>query len=476
MTRIDRVRGALRALTLAAATGLAASGAGAGAAVTLPDTPAGTVLEARLQAFASGSAEQLAEYSARHEPTLDIERELEFYRSTGGFDVLKIEHSEPHAITAVIRARDADSIGRIVLTVEAAAPARVASLRLQPTAEVPAEFMPQRLDLASVLEGVSAKASHMAQRQQFSGNLLIARGNRVLLARSWGQARRDTEVANNSATRFRIASAFKMFTAVAILQLVDAGKLDLDGTLDTYLPDYPNRQLAAQVSLRQLLTHAAGTGDIFTPEYLARREQVREHQDYIELFGEREVEFPPGSATRYSNYGFVLLGAIIEKASGRSYHDYLQQEVFTPAGMVATGALPEHRIASELAVGYTLQHGRLQDNQSFLPWRGTAAGGGYSTAGDLLRFVQALQAGQLISAERLAQATQAQNADGWYGFGFLVGGTGKLRWFGHDGGAEGMSASLRVYPELGYVLVGLANVDPPAAEQLIEYFGNRMPL
>ena len=150
--------------------------------------------------------------------------------------------------------------------------------------------------------------------------------------------------------------------------------------------------------------------------------------------------------------------------------------VFVPAGMTATGALPEQRMATQLAVGYAIKDGRVQDNRDSLPWRGTAAGGGYSTAGDLVRFVQALQAGRLLSPQRLAQATHAQNDDGWYGFGFLVGGEAELRWFGHDGGAEGMSASLRVYPELGYVLVGLANVDPPAAERLTEYFGNRMPL
>lgn len=144
--------------------------------------------------------------------------------------------------------------------------------------------------------------------------------------------------------------------------------------------------------------------------------------------------------------------------------------------MTASGALPEQQVAAQLAVGYTNQNGRLQDNRDTLPWRGTAAGGGYSTTGDLLRFVRALQAGKLLSTERLAQATQPQNADGWYGFGFVVGGEGPLRWFGHDGGAEGMSASLRVYPELGYVQVGLANVDPPAAERLTEYFSNRMPL
>lgn len=465
-------RRGLIALVWAAAMGLATSAA----ADVLPDTAAGKVLQARLQAVASGSAEQLEQYRERHEPGLDIARELAFHRETGGFDVLMVEHSEPHAITAMIRARDADTVGRITLAVDAVAPERVASLRMQPSTDVPAEYMPARLELASALAGVQDRAASMAERQQFSGNLLIARGGDTLLAQSWGQAELEAGVANDSETRFRIASMFKMFTAVAVLQLVDAGKLDLDGKLAAYLPDYPNRDLATQVSIRQLLTHTGGTGDIFTPEYFARREQVREHRDYLELFGQRAPEFTPGSASRYSNYGYVLLGAIIEQVSGLSYYDYLDAQVFAPAGMTATGAAPEQQVAAQLAVGYSVQDGRLQDNRNSLPWRGTAGGGGYSTTGDLLRFVQALQAGRLLSAERVAEATRAQNADGWYGFGFLVGGEGRMRWFGHDGGAEGMSGSLRVYPELGYVVVGLANIDPPAAERLTEYFSNRMPL
>jgi D-alanyl-D-alanine carboxypeptidase len=472
MATTDAMRCGLITLAWAVAMSLATPAA----AEDLPDTAAGKVLQARLRAFDSGSTEQLAQYRDRHEPNSDMQRALEFHRQMGGFDVLKVESSEPHAITAVIRARDSDSTGRITLTVEAASPEQVASLRLQPATDVPAEFMPARLDLASVLAGVQQRAVAMAERQQFSGNLLIARGDTTLLARSWGLADHETGLANGSETRFRIASMYKMFTAVAVLQLVDAGKLDLDGKLADYLPDYPDRDLASQVSVRHLLTHSGGTGDIFTPEYFERREQVREHSDYLELFGQRAAQFTPGSATRYSNYGFVLLGAIIEKVSGRSYYEHLQAEVFDPAGMTASGALPEQQAAAQLAVGYTVQDGRAQDNRDTLPWRGTAAGGGYSTTGDLLRFVHALQAGRLLSAERLAQATQSQNADGWYGFGFVVGGEGRLRWFGHDGGAEGMSASLRVYPELGYVLVGLANVDPPAAERLTEYFSNRMPL
>jgi D-alanyl-D-alanine carboxypeptidase len=472
MSRIDAMRRGLFALAWVALMGFAPRAVSEG----LPDTAAGKVLQARLQAFASGSEAQLRQYQSRHEPAMDIERELAFHRDTGGFDVLKVEASEAHAITAVIRARDSDSIGRIMLTVEAASPDQVASVRLQPASDVPAEFMPARLDLASALAGVQSRAAKMVERQQFSGNLLIVRGDETLLSQSWGLADRDAGVAIDDATRFRIASMYKMFTAVAVLQLVEAGKLELDGTVATYLPDYPNRELAAQVTIRQLLTHSAGTGDIFTPEYSARREQVREHRDYIELFGQRATEFTPGSATGYSNYGYVLLGAIIEQVSGRSYHDHVQAEIFAPAGMDASGALPEEQVAAQLAVGYTTVEGQLQHNRDTLPWRGTAAGGGYSTTGDLLRFARALQDGRLLPAARVAEATRAQNADGWYGYGFIVGGEGRLRWFGHDGGAEGMSGSLRVYPELGYVVVGLANVDPPGAERLTEYFSNRMPL
>ncbi|WP_330970507.1 serine hydrolase domain-containing protein, partial [Lysobacter sp. A3-1-A15] len=141
------------------------------------------------------------------------------------------------------------------------------------------------------------------------------------------------------------------------------------------LPDYPNRDLATQVTIRHLLTHSGGTGDIFTPEYSARREQVREHQDYLDLFGQRAPEFTPGSATRYSNYGYILLGAIIEQVSGRSYYDHLQAAVFAPAGMTASGALPEQQAPAQLAVGYMMKDGRLQNNRDSVPWRGTAGGG-----------------------------------------------------------------------------------------------------
>lgn len=472
---MNRLRG-LRACVMAVVMGATTIASPWAAAAELPATAAGKVLGARLEAFGSGSAKRLAQYQESHEPALNIDRELAFYRDTGGFDVLKVETSQEHAITAVVRARDSDSIGRIELKVDPQNPQRVAGLRMFPTTDVPAEFMPARLSLAQALTGVQAKADAMAARDQYAGSVLMARGEQVLLSRSWGKADRDNGLANDADTRFRIASMFKMFTAVAVLQLVESGKLELDGKLADYLPDYPNREFAAQVTIRQLLNHTGGTGDIFTAEFTEKRLQLREHADYLALFGPRAPAFAPGTASEYSNFGYVVLGAVIEKVSGRSYYDVLQEKVFAPAGMTATGALPEVEMGGKLACGYTVDGERLKSNRDFLPWRGTAAGGGYSTTGDLLRFVQALQSGRLLSRATLAQAQQPQNDDGWYGYGFAVGGQGALRWFGHDGGAEGMSGSLRVYPELGYVLISLANVDPPASERLTEYFGNRMPL
>jgi CubicO group peptidase (beta-lactamase class C family) len=159
-----------------------------------------------------------------------------------------------------------------------------------------------------------------------------------------------------------------------------------------------------------------------------------------------------------------------------SYHDAIHKQILLPAAMRDTGTQPEQRVRGQVSVGYTQTENGLIDNRNLLPWRGTAAGGGYSTAGDLLRFGDALLKGRLLSARWLSEATQAQTPSGVYGFGFQLGGSGQARHFGHAGGAEGMNGALRIYPASGEVVVALSNLDPPAAETLVEYYGNRMPI
>jgi D-alanyl-D-alanine carboxypeptidase len=332
-----------------------------------------------------------------------------------------------------------------------------------------------RLPQAQALAALADHAAERARAGEFAGAVLVARHGKVLLQDAWGRADRKAGVANTPATRFRIGSMNKMFTAVATLQLAEAGKLKLDDPIGAHLPDYPNKEVAAKVTVRHLLTHTGGTGDIFGPEFEEHRLQLREHRDYLKLYSRRGLTQEPGARFEYSNYGFVLLGALIEQVTGGSYDDYVGDHVFRRAGMRSTGALPESVVVPDRAVGY-LRSSPGSDwvpNTDTLPWRGTAAGGGYSTVGDLLRFAQALDSGRLISEATLAEATRPHHQQ--YGYGFGVQGQGSLRSYGHGGGAPGMNGELRIFPQLGYVVVSLSNLDPPAASELVEFFTLRMP-
>jgi CubicO group peptidase (beta-lactamase class C family) len=276
-----------------------------------------------------------------------------------------------------------------------------------------------RLSEGEAVAALAARAEKLAHEDEFSGAVLVARDDEVLLADAWGRADREAGIPNTPETKFRIGSMNKMFTAVATLQLVEAGKLALDDPIGKHLRDYPNKQVASKVTVRHLLTQTGGTGDIFGPEFEQNRLKLRNHGDYLKLYGSRRPGFEPGAPFEYSNYGFVLLGALIEAVSGVSYYDYVREHVFRPAGMTATDSLPESEDVPDRAVGYTKRFpgDAWQPTTDMLPWRGTAAGGGYSTVGDLLRFAQALSSGTLISKEMLEEATRAHQQDYGYGFG-----------------------------------------------------------
>jgi D-alanyl-D-alanine carboxypeptidase len=334
------------------------------------------------------------------------------------------------------------------------------------------ELVLHRMSEAEALAALSERADELAAADEFSGAVLVARDGRVLLEDAWGLADREPDFANTLDTKFRIGSMNKMFTAVATLQLVEAGKLALDDPIGKHLPDYPNEDVAAKVTVEDLLTHSGGTGDIFGPEFERNRLNLRQHDDYVDLYGSRPLRFEPGSRFEYSNYGYVLLGAVIEAVTGQSYYDYVRNNVFGPAGMTSTDSLPESEDVPHRAIGYMRSGDAWVANTDTLPWRGTAAGGGYSTVGDLMRFAQALNSGALISKATLTEATRPHQQD--YGYGFDVR-QQPIRSYGHGGGAPGMNGDLRVYPGLGYVVVGLSNLDPPAASNLVDFFGLRMP-
>ena len=443
--------------------------ANAAKAIAPADDPARQALDAWLDAFNANDRARLEAFRDRYQPGFDVDGMLAFHQQTGGFRLLRREPSAPGSAQALVQETDSETVARVTVALRQGQP-----LALDVEAvERPADLQIPRLDQAGAIAALAAKADADAKRDAFSGVLLVARGDDILLQRAWGMADRDAGVPVTMETKFRLGSMNKMFTAVATLQLVGAGKLSLDGSVGQYLPGYPNAEIA-KVTIRQLLTHAGGTGDIFGPDFDKHRMELKTHDDYVRLYGARGPTHPPGKGYEYSNYGFVLLGDIIEHASGQSYYDYVGQHVFAPADMRDTGSLPEDVAVPNRAHAYTRKDGRWVDAADTLPYRGTAAGGGYSTAGDLLKFARALRAGKLLPPGLLGEVTRKQTP--WYGYGFMVGRHLGVSGFGHGGGAEGMNGALEIFPGQDEIMIGLANIDPPEVERLVDYYMARMPV
>jgi D-alanyl-D-alanine carboxypeptidase len=338
-----------------------------------------------------------------------------------------------------------------------------------------------RMTEADALKALAARAGRLVGQDELSGAVLVAKNDRVLFSHAYGLADRKRRTANTVRTRFRIGSMNKMFTAVAILQLVEAGKVRLTAPLGIYLPEYPNRDIATKVTINQLLTHTGGTGDIFGPDFDAHRNELRTLADYVKLYGRRGPEFAPGSRWAYSNYGFILLGVVIEKVTRESYYDYVRAHVYVPAGMTKTGSLPEDQAVAGRSIGYTRSSGPTawMPNTDNLPYRGTSAGGGYSTVEDLARFAHALLSHKLLSPDStkvLITGKVKAGPGARYAYGFEdARDTAGNGWVGHGGGAPGMNGDLKIYPKSGYVVAVLANLDPPAAQRISEYLDPRLP-
>jgi D-alanyl-D-alanine carboxypeptidase len=310
---------------------------------------------------------------------------------------------------------------------------------------------------AAIASAADAYLKSLADRDLFSGTALVARGGEPLFLRSYGMADRDARVANGNGTRYNIGSITKTLTKVALLQLREAGKLDFAKRLRTYLPDYPSK-IADEITLQQLIDHRSGLGDVFGPAFEAKKDELRTLADYQALFVDAPLEFAPGTDERYSNAGYVVLGLVIERVSGQSYDAYVRDHVLVPAGMRDSGFPSKTDATWARATGYTTRTpepgppGPVRSNVALLPGRGSSAGGSYSTAADLLRFTRALP--KLLSPAswrelmRIPPSAPATAQPG-------------IAW---GGGIPGANALVQL--EGPWEVIVLANVDPPAAEEV----------
>jgi CubicO group peptidase (beta-lactamase class C family) len=323
--------------------------------------------------------------------------------------------------------------------------------------------------LAANLESFAAR---LAERDEFSGAVLLARHGRPLVRRGYGLADRKSGRGNTPETPFALASVSKMFTAVAIAKLVERNQLSFDTTLGSLLPAYPSSEARDQVRVHHLLTMSSGIPDLFrVPEFWAGIATIKTSTDFWRYFATSPLQFRPGSQWAYSNSNFLLLGAIIEKQTGRAFTSVVEEQVFRPLGLTNTG----YEVPSvKPAMGYTRSAGASESESAswHAAWQepkpgdgfvaGSPMGGGYSTVDDLAKFADAFMANQLLSREmtdRVLSGYIDAEYGGRDGYGFETRHLNGVRMAGHRGALAGSSNQVEFYPDLGYVLVVLGNTD-----------------
>lgn len=323
------------------------------------------------------------------------------------------------------------------------------------------------LDDAELVHQATAHLEALGNTGQLSGGVLIAKDGRPLLRRVFGFANLADRVPNAPDTRFNVASMGKMFTAVAILQLVEAGRIAVGAKVGEYLPQYPNAQVRDSVTIHQLLTHTSGMGNFWEEHARVAKERYKSIADYLPLFAEQPLEFDPGTAFGYSNSGYMVLGLILEAVSGQNYFDYVQDHVFKLAGMSDSGFFELDRVVPRLATGYSRSNdepGVVVNNLFVNVTKGMPAGGADSTIDDLLRFANALEGSRLLRRETFELMTAGKVAYGGrkYAYGFVEELANGHRIVGHGGGHVGIANELMVFTDLGYTVVILTNGDVDA--------------
>ena len=298
--------------------------------------------------------------------------------------------------------------------------------------------------------------SGLAKENRFSGAVLLARDGRVLLSKGYGMANLELDVPNTPQTRFRLGSITKQFTAAAVMLLQEQGKLSVQDPVCKYVENCPAAW--QPVTIHHLLTHTSGIPNFTSfPDYQKTMALPTTIPETLARFRDKPLEFTPGERYNYSNSGYVLLGHVIEKASGKSYGAFLREHVFAPLGMANTGAEVPGEIVKRRAAGYTVGPKGFANASHLDMTIPHAAGALYSTVEDLYIWDQALYGGKLLTQKSL-DAMLAPVKDG-YGYGLGVGEQFSLARVAHGGGINGFNTFMVRFPEARAVVIILSNIE-----------------
>ena len=455
---------------------LLAGSAGAQAPASPPDTPQGRRIAALIAAFETGTPDAIrtfvtGNFAASAQKQVPLEQRVQrlggMAKEVGPIAFHQMLPSQAPEIKFLARGKKTRDWVEIGMMLEPAPDFGILGLKFEDSQGPGAAAETRKGSDAEVAAAADALLSADHGEGSFSGVVLIAKNGKPFFHKAYGMANRDLAAPNRPDTKFNLGSINKVFTQVAIAQLAEKGKLSLSDTIRKRLPDYPS-PVADKITIQQLLTMTSGLGDFFGERYDATpKSKFRTLADFLPMFVNEPLLFEPGTSKSYSNAGYIVLGLIIEKVSGESYYDYVRQQVFLPAGMKDTDAYMQDAIVPNRAVGYTResedgkpQPGPKRTNVYTLPARSSSAGGGYSTAPDLLAFDAAMRADKLLSPawtgwyfsdKSKAPAADAAPRKHSGGSGFA-------------GGSPGVNGVIETDLDTGYSIVVLSNDDPPSAE------------
>lgn len=478
---VSSILGAVLAFTVAVASSSASDDP---ISRSLPDSVAGEIAEMVIAHINADTPEDIQQWApAILSASVDADARAAILgqlaasaRDSGGVDFVDARTQGPPGMLVVtIKGRRTGQLVALVLLPDPEQPGKLAMADMVPVDDptLYAAWPKAGASQAEIVQLANDALNQLERTTDFSGCLSISDGVNTFFDQCRGLADRTFGREADQQTKFHIGSMNKMFTAVAIGQLVEAGEFGWDTTLAELMPEYPDHT-AANITVWQLLHHTAGLGDFFVPEFFQNRENFVDPGDYLDLIARQPVIFEPGTDWSYSNAGYVLLGRIVENVSGESYFDYIQRYIFTPAGMTSSGFDSQEDITQNLAIGY-FREGAFatswKANWMTLPFKGGPAGGGYSTNGDLLRFAGALRDGRLVRTATLQKMFDegVPVGPGTYaaGFGDRLSNGRHIR--GHAGGAPGMSANLAMVWETGATVAVTSNQgDTPTAMLLSE--------
>lgn len=302
------------------------------------------------------------------------------------------------------------------------------------------------------------------KQDKFSGVALVLKDDNVIFEKVYGMAEKRFNVPNTVDTKFNIGSLNKIITKIAILQLVQKGKLSLDDVVGKHLSDF-REDIAKNVKVRHLISFTSGMGDYFGDKFDASLGKLRRLSDFVPFFIDEPLLSEPGEKWNYSNAGYVVLGLIIEAVSGKDYYEYVKENIYKPAGMMNSHHYEVDSITSQIATGYTrhMPDGTIhptnrRSNVFVIGSRGSSAGGGYSTVKDFQLFDRAIAEGKLLNSKFSKMVFKPLDVDP----------DKEPIAAALAGGAPGLAALYIKFFKLGYTFIVFSNYDPEDIEPLAE--------